>query len=288
MPALPNFVAFALPSVLTLSAIACSLTAVRAAEAQHFSWSGGLIILAAVCDALDGHVARYLNAVTVFGGELDSLCDLVNFGVSPALVMNYWAKEAGSSAGDLGEIVLWISCIVFCQCCAVRLARFNCGPSGPASVARDRCRTESDGDASPTTKARKQRQYVAKSKFFTGVPAPMGALVALLPMFWELETGSKPFLLKGREVAVPVLLMTAFLMVSTVKTLSSKMLMRDPTQDTHLRTSSSVEALGKASGVVVLCALAYTNPWRIVLFLELTYFASLVVGPFVYLYYAKD
>ncbi|OLP99410.1 CDP-diacylglycerol--serine O-phosphatidyltransferase [Symbiodinium microadriaticum] len=120
-----RWLCLAAPSALTLGALACSLTAMRSAFAHNWAQAAGLIIAAAVCDGLDGHVARLLDAVTVFGGELDSLGDLVNFGVAPAIVMYAWADQG---QGDLGDIILWISCVAFCQACALRLARFNISP----------------------------------------------------------------------------------------------------------------------------------------------------------------
>lgn len=269
--------AYAAPSVLTLTALGCSLTSMRVAWARQFHISAGLIMAAAVCDALDGHVARLLDAVTVFGGELDSLGDLVNFGVAPALVIYAWADEGRGDWEDLG---LWASCVIFCQACAIRLARFNSSPGGPAHPLR-KISEEIVEDGSPNWR------FVSKSKFFCGVPAPMGALMALLPLFWQLETGSVLFG-SARQVAVPTLLVTAGLMVSTLKTLSSKMFVRNPRTASHLRISSPWEGLLKAAifGAVV-ASMAYYSPWRLIIAMEVVYIIGLFLGPVVYTNFAR-
>lgn len=283
----PGWLCLAAPSVLTLGALACSLTAMRVAFAQQWSSAAGLIIAAAVLDGLDGHVARLLDAVSVFGGELDSLGDLVNFGVAPALVMFAWAdQQRGSDAGDAWDVGLWASCVLFCQACALRLARFNCSPGGPAyhpppgEVLEKPDTGKSSSDTSSTDVP---RAFIARSKFFTGVPAPMGAMLALLPLFWQLDSNGIPFGWKVHQVAISVLLISAFLMVSHLKTLSSKMFMRDPKKASHLRIRSPWEGMLKLAGVLgALAAAFFCSPWRMVLVLEFTYIASLFVGPVVY------
>lgn len=279
--AIPRPLAHAAPSALTLTALACSLTSMKVAWAQEFEQTAGLIIAAAICDALDGHVARLLDTVSVFGGELDSLCDLVNFGVAPALGMHSWAR-AGIPAGGPADVFLWASCVIFCQACAYRLARFNSSPGGPSHQGN-----APSHDAARTAGAGGPRR-ISRAKFFTGVPAPMGALMALIPLFWYLATKTTPFGLQRYQVAIPTLLVTAVLMVSTLKTLSSKMLVRDP-KASHLRIASPWEALLKlalvfgALGVWVQTG----SPWRLVLALETLYIISLCVGPIVYTHFAE-
>eukprot|EP00931_Biecheleriopsis_adriatica_P014424 TRINITY_DN11621_c0_g1_i3.p1 TRINITY_DN11621_c0_g1~~TRINITY_DN11621_c0_g1_i3.p1 ORF type:complete len:315 (-),score=47.26 TRINITY_DN11621_c0_g1_i3:109-1053(-) len=273
--------ALAAPSALTLAALACSLTAMRVAFSKQWQIAGGLIMVSAFCDALDGHVARLLDSVTVFGAELDSLGDLVNFGVAPAIVMYAWADEG---TGDSWDIFLWVCCVLFCQACALRLARFNCSPGGPAHVGS---RPSESKPSAPEGQASQSVKFVARTKFFNGVPAPMGALLALLPLSWHLEVGYVPFGWRPRQVACPVLFFSALLMVSNLKTLSSKMLVRDPKKASHLRIRSSWEAMLKTTGVLVAVATSMLfSPWRLILLMELVYVASLFVGPIVYFYFA--
>lgn len=287
----PRWLCLAAPSALTLGALACSLTAMRVAFAQQWSSAAALIIAAAVCDGLDGHLARLLDAVTVFGGELDSLGDLVNFGVAPALVMFAWADQQrqGVSHGDFWDVALWASCVIFCQACALRLARFNCSPGGPAyhpppgePLVAATSDSSTDGNTS-TTETSQKGVFIARSKFFNGVPAPMGAMLALLPLFWQLDSNAIPFGWKAHQVAVMVLLISAVLMVSHLKTLSSKMFMRDPKKASHLRIRSPWEGMLKLAGVLGAVAAAFLcSPWRMVLVMECTYVVSLFAGPVVY------
>ena len=140
-----------LPNVLTLAALCAGLTAIRMAVLEEFDRAAALILLAAVLDGLDGRLARRLRSVSAMGAELDSLCDFVNFGVAPVLVLHLWAY---GGAGGLG----WIAALVYAVACALRLARFNIGSRDPVAL------------ATPKTA-------------FTGVPSPAGAMLVLLPIF---------------------------------------------------------------------------------------------------------
>lgn len=140
-----------LPNVLTLAALCAGLTAIRFAVVAEFDRAAALIILAAVLDGLDGRLARRLRSESAMGAELDSLCDFVNFGVAPVLVLHLWAY---GGAGGLG----WIAALVYATACALRLARFNI--------------SSRDALASSTLKTA-----------FTGVPSPAGAMLVLLPIF---------------------------------------------------------------------------------------------------------
>jgi CDP-diacylglycerol--serine O-phosphatidyltransferase len=140
-----------LPNALTLAALCAGLTAIRFSVMEEFDRAMALILLAAVLDGLDGRLARKLRSESAMGAELDSLCDFVNFGVAPVLVLHLWAY---GGAGGVG----WIAALLYAAACALRLARFNI--------------SSRDAPASITPKAA-----------FTGVPSPAGALLALLPIF---------------------------------------------------------------------------------------------------------
>ena len=142
--------------------------------------------VAALCDALDGRLARMLDASSRIGAELDSLSDLVSFGVAPALVIYIWALQ-GTRLG-------WVVALVFAVCMALRLARFN---------------TLIDAEQPPYAK-----------EFFVGVPAPAAALVAGLPLTRRCTSATA-----GGRRPVPVgvwALVVAGLMVSRLPTLSFK------------------------------------------------------------------
>ncbi|MBN9063393.1 MAG: CDP-diacylglycerol--serine O-phosphatidyltransferase [Rhizobiales bacterium] len=143
-----------IPNMITLLAICSGLTAVRLSIEGKLELAVAAVLVAAILDALDGRVARMLKGTSKFGAELDSLCDFVNFGVVPALMLFFFSFK---EYGNLG----WIAVLLFAMATALRLARFN--------VMLD------DPDKPAFTK-----------DFFTGIPAPAGALCAMLPIYLYL------------------------------------------------------------------------------------------------------
>jgi CDP-diacylglycerol--serine O-phosphatidyltransferase len=177
-----------LPNIITVGALCAGLTGVRFAIAGQWEFAMVAILVAAVLDALDGTIARLLKAASDFGAELDSLSDVVAFGVAPALIIYFWSL---SDIGGFG----WAAALFFAVCCALRLARFN-----------------------STLETRPPYAY----NFFVGVPAPGGALLALLPLLVSQDFGDGFF----RHPAVTGLWIVAMalLMVSQVPTYSLKQL----------------------------------------------------------------
>lgn len=139
-----------LPNMLTIAAICAGISAIRFGLQGNFILAVQLILGAAVLDGLDGRVARLLDSQSQVGAELDSLADFVNFGVAPPMLLYYWGLQSMPSIG-------WLSVLVFAICCVLRLARFNV-----SSRSEDKS---------------------ANNRFFTGVPAPAGALLVMLPMY---------------------------------------------------------------------------------------------------------
>ncbi len=177
-----------IPNMLTLLALSAGLTAIRFALDGRWEHAVLAIVAAGILDALDGRIARLLKGSSKFGAELDSLSDFVCFGVSPALILYLWTMH---NAGKLG----WVLIMLFTICCGLRLARFNVMLEDPDS---------------PPWKAR----------FFTGIPAPMGGSLALLPMVLSFQVGEHFF---RQPWIVGVLLLTlAGMMVSTLPTYSFK------------------------------------------------------------------
>ena len=176
-----------LPNAVTVLALCSGLSAVYFALNSRFELCVAAVGLAALCDALDGRLARMLDASTRIGAELDSLADLVSFGVAPALVLYVWQLQ-GNRFG-------WTVALVFVVCMALRLARFN-------------------------TLMEAEDEYPFTKEFFVGVPAPAAALAAGIPLYVDLHFGpgwwSTPLL-----VALWALLV-AGLMVSRLPTLSFK------------------------------------------------------------------
>ncbi len=140
-----------LPNLITLLALCAGLTAIRLAVENRLDLALAAIVFAALLDGIDGRLARMLKGTSRFGAELDSLADFVNFGVAPALILYFWGLHELKSAG-------WIAALVFAICAGLRLARFNVmidDPSKPAWA----------------------------GNFFTGIPAPAGAITVLLPIY---------------------------------------------------------------------------------------------------------
>ncbi len=184
-----------LPNLLTLIGLCCGLVAIRFGFEGHFPAAAGSIVAAAVIDGLDGRIARLLKATSRFGAEFDSLSDFLCFGVAPALVLYFWTLETWRGFG-------YAPCLLFAVCTALRLARFNsaldAGP-GPA-----------------------YRQH-----FFTGVPAPAGALLGLFPLFAGLAAAEWGLVRVASFLAWPglsalVLAGAGALMVSTLPTWNFK------------------------------------------------------------------
>ncbi len=177
-----------LPNILTTLALCAGLTGIR--FAIHERWEAAVlaILVAAILDGLDGRVARLLQGSSRFGAELDSLADIVSFGVSPAVILYLWTMQ---DAGSFG----WVVVLFFAVCVALRLARFNVGL----------------GDEALPPFA---------YNYFTGVPSPAGALLVLMPMMvsFQLQPGwwFAPWLVGGWTIAM------ATLLVSRIPTFSLK------------------------------------------------------------------
>ncbi len=181
-----------IPNIITLASIICGLTAIHAAIDAHWNNAILLIFVACVLDTLDGAMARLLNATSKFGAELDSLADFLSFGIAPAIIMYLWVLD---EAGRVG----WIASLVFVIASALRLARFNA-----------------------QSEERETKPDWAKY-FFSGVPAPAGAGLVLLPLIIYLHIDAD---MSDFNFATPVIglwtLCIAGLMVSRIPTFSSK------------------------------------------------------------------
>ncbi len=179
-----------IPNAVTALALCFGLTGVRFAVGGEWEKAVTAIIIAGVLDGTDGRIARLLKGQSRFGAELNSLSDVIAFGVSPAIIVYLWSLQY---LGRFG----WIFALAHAVCCALRLARFN------ASL---------DVDDQPHKSA----------GFFTGIPSPVGAGVALAPLYLWLATGIDEF--RSPAVTAPVMAATAFLMISNLPTYSWKSL----------------------------------------------------------------
>ncbi|MDR3531655.1 MAG: phosphatidylcholine/phosphatidylserine synthase [Rhodopila sp.] len=184
-----------IPNLMTMLGLCAGLTSMRFGLEGRFGAAAVAITVAAAIDGLDGRLARLLKATSRFGAEFDSLSDFLCFGVAPSFVMYLWSLKRGGAYG-------YAPCVVFAVCMALRLARFN------ASL---------DGAPRPA--------YAYN--FFTGVPAPAGAGLALFPLFLGLEAKSLgwDWLVDVAEfplLCALVLIGTALLLVSTLPVWSFK------------------------------------------------------------------
>jgi CDP-diacylglycerol--serine O-phosphatidyltransferase len=174
------------PNAVTALALCFGLTGIRFAFGGEWDKALGAIIFAGILDGMDGRIARLLRADSRFGAELDSLSDVIAFGVAPALVIFLWSLSAAPQFG-------WTASLALALSCALRLARFN---------------AKIDSDDQPHKSA----------GFLTGVPAPAGAGLAFIPVYLWLVTGLPLF--RAWYVTMPWILFVALLMISSVATYS--------------------------------------------------------------------
>lgn len=176
------------PNAVTALALCVGLSAVRFAIAEEWALAVAMTVTAGVLDGMDGRIARALNGQSKFGAELDSLSDVIAFGVSPALVMHLWALQAWPRLG-------WIAALAYAACMALRLARFN---------------ARIDVEEQPHKSA----------GFLTGVPAPAGAGLMLLPLIVWLASDRQWDWLQDYRLVAPWAAFIAFLAISNIATYS--------------------------------------------------------------------
>jgi len=176
-----------LPNTLTLINVCIGLTSIKFALDSKFELSIIAIIFAAIFDALDGRVARLLKGTSLVGKELDSLADLISFGVAPAFIMYFW------SLNNLGKFG-WLLTMIYVVCVALRLARFNVSSNSEPSW---------------------------KDNYFEGVPSPAGGILVLMPLILSL---SEINLVKvNYDIIVPTFfILISFLLISKVPTFAFK------------------------------------------------------------------
>ena len=178
------------PNIITALAICAGLTGIRLAFEQRFELAVAMVLVAAFLDAIDGRAARLLKSTTKFGAQMDSLADIVNFGVAPALVLYAYLLDQVRSFG-------WIAAMIYAIAAGLRLARFN--------VIEERIQKAS-----------------WQSDYFLGIPAPGGAMLVLLPVYLGF-LGIEPTFLFA-YIASAYTLLIAFLLVSRLPVYSGKTL----------------------------------------------------------------
>ncbi len=120
-----------LPSLVTILNGVCGFGSLVLASKGQFAGAGYMIFLAMIADMLDGRLARMSHSTSSFGGQLDSLCDIISFGAAPAFLMVHIVEsklslQLGGMAGvDFMQRFIWLSAAVYLSCATIRLARFN-------------------------------------------------------------------------------------------------------------------------------------------------------------------
>jgi CDP-diacylglycerol---serine O-phosphatidyltransferase len=222
-----------IPNLITLLALCAGLTAIRLAYEDRLEWALAGIVFAAALDGLDGRVARLIKGQSRFGAELDSLADFVNFGCAPGLILYHWGLHEYGNVG-------WIAAMVFAICGALRLARFNVMIDDP-------------------------NRPLWSGNFFTGVPAPAGAIVVMLPIYISLLGGPK----FAATITLLYTLGIAFLMVSQLPVFSGKRVGKRVPPEMVL----PVFVL-----VVLFFALLISYPWWVLTIGTICYLACLPLG----------
>ena len=176
-----------LPNMFTLIGVCIGLSSIKFAFDEKFTLSIIAIIVAAIIDGLDGRIARLIQGTSKVGKELDSLTDVISFGVAPAFIMYFWKLN------ELGRIG-WLSCLIYVVCVALRLARFNVN-SGQEPSWRD--------------------------NFFEGIPSPAGGVIVLMPLVYSLS--DIQILKINYDFFVPILfVVVSILLISKIPTYALK------------------------------------------------------------------
>jgi CDP-diacylglycerol--serine O-phosphatidyltransferase len=223
------------PNFFTLLSLCAGLTAIRMAIELRYELAIALVVIAALLDGVDGRLARALKAQSRFGAELDSLADFVNFGVAPAVILFIWGL------GGLPRGFGWIVALVFALATGLRLARFN------------------------TMLEVEKPKW--QSEYFTGMPAPAGAIAVLLPLYVDglglFDVRSWPWLIALYTAGM------AAMLVSTIPTFSGKLMGERIAREFVLPIFV---------GVAALVALLVTYPYGTLTLVTLLYLAAIPVS----------
>ena len=178
-----------LPNAITLIGVCIGLSSIKFAIDGKFAIAIIAILFAGLMDALDGRIARLIKGTSKIGKELDSLGDVISFGVAPALIMYFWNLQYLDKLG-------WFVCLIYVICVALRLARFNINSEDEPSW---------------------------KDNFFEGMPSPAGGIIVLLPLIFSFSGLSEIFFKVNYDLLVPIIfIIVSMLLISTVPTYSFK------------------------------------------------------------------
>jgi len=234
-----------LPNIITITALCFGLTAIKYGLEGNWEQSLLFLIISAFLDGMDGRIARYLNVTSDFGANLDSLADFIDFGIAPALIIYMWALT------DLQIKALgWGVVLIFAICGAMRLARFNVGLKSPQSS--------------------------IQKQFFTGVPIPIGGILAIVPMMISFEFPAINFV-KYPEFNIVYLLSIAVAMVSKLPTFAIK--------NIHI-SKENVKLVLASIGVLIVFLIV--KPWITIIIFCLLYIVSIPISVVVFYKKTKE
>ena len=178
-----------LPNAITLIGVCIGLSSIKFALDGKFALAVVSILFAGLMDALDGRIARLIKGTSKMGKELDSLGDVISFGVAPAFIMYFWNLQYLEKLG-------WLVCLIYVVCVALRLARFNVNSNDEPSW---------------------------KDNFFEGVPSPAGGIIVLMPLMISFSGLDKIYFNFNYDLMVPAYFaVVSFLLISTIPTYSFK------------------------------------------------------------------
>lgn len=238
-----------IPNLVTLSALIIGVSAIRFAFEGFWEWAIWSVFAAGMLDIADGKLARALKVTSPFGVELDSFADLVNFGVTPAVVLYLWHSQCAVPSAD--KLILWLASCFYMACAALRLAKFNVTAH------------EASKGAQP---------------FFLGVPSPMGAMFTLIPIVISFKVGPMlGIMLNNSLFLVPYVLCVGILMASRIPTLAVKFL-KVPHEYVWLL----------CVGLVIFAMSLVLYPWYAMPACALLYLCTLIISPFLFLRRKKD
>ena len=178
---------YILPNILTLAGVCLGISSIKYSLDENYSLAIIFILFAAILDALDGRIARLIKGTSKVGKELDSLTDMISFGVAPAFIMYFWKLN---TLGKFG----WLVCLIYVICVALRLARFNVNSNQDPSW---------------------------KDNFFEGVPSPAGGILVLTPLIVSITNFD--YINLNYDIIVPIFfIVTSLLLISKFPSYSFK------------------------------------------------------------------
>ena len=236
------------PHALTVGALCMGLFAVRYSIIGSFTWASLCILVACFLDGIDGRVARKLNVASDFGAEMDSLADFFNFGVAPGFVMYFWKMNEYTCIKGIG----WLPVLLLAVCMAIRLARFNV----------------SLNNYNPNNPLQKY--------FFQGIPAPMAALLVLLPLLISLDFENVQFV----HSPLFIILNTSIVAILAGSTIPTPCFKKITFKNNHKNLLVLIMA-------VVLVCLCF-KPWTTLIVFAIVYVISIVASWFFYISFKNE